>query len=296
MARNRPRKGTEMRRGAGTISAPLLAGLTMFPVTFGSTVGPEVAEDVIQPFALEVLSDPQPVATPARRTKKSYKRRLLVAASSLLSLVAVSSLTAATTFGLFSAHKAATASTFATGTVSFAAGSPSSCTFTGMLPGGAAQTCSVTVTYNGTAPAWLGLDVFVATKPGVQSGAENLYNPGAGDNPMTLLVTSTTPSATFTNPPSASVLTCPSVGLDGANYTGYAKCYETDDELVTTSTVTSGATTFTISASLTASSNTNYQNGVAVVVLRPQVVQAGNNGSTGSCTAGTVCAGIGHWS
>src|SRR5579863_4989088 len=70
MARNRPRKGTEMMRGAGYIPAPLIAGLTMFPVTFGSVMGPDVTVDVFEPFALQVLSDPTPMMPPARRTQE----------------------------------------------------------------------------------------------------------------------------------------------------------------------------------------------------------------------------------
>jgi len=221
------------------------------------------------------------------------KKRLSMLVGTLASLVAVSSLVFVGTYGLFSSSATPQANTFAAGTVSFAPGSPQSCTFTGMLPGATAQTCQVTVTYSGTAAAWLGLDVFVATKPGAQSGAENLYNPSAADNPMTLTVTSTIPSATFTNP--SSTVTCPSSGLDGANYTSYNECYEIDNELASTSAVTSGSTTFTISASLPANSNTAYQNGTAVVVVRPEVTQSKNNGLTGSCSAGSVCAGI-AWS
>jgi len=234
------------------------------------------------------------ISTPTRRIPKSRKRQLVVAASSLLSLVAVSSLTAVTTFGLFSASAGPQANTLSAGNVTFAPGSPQSCTYSNMLPGGTLQSCQVTVTYNGTSPAWLGLDIFVATKSGPQGGAENLYNPGAGDSPMTLSVTTTSPTVTFTNP--TAVVSCPSTGFDGNNYTGYTSCFELDNELVSLTAVTSGSATFTIIGSLPSNSSSAYQNGTAVVVIRPHVVQSGNNGNTGLCVAGNVCAGIGGWS
>ena len=225
--------------------------------------------------------------------KMSHKRRLLTAAGSFVALVAVSSLTMIATFGLFSASAGPETDTLSAGTVQFAPGSPQSCTFTGMLPGGTLQTCQVTMTYTGTAPAWLGLDLFVATESGAQVGAENLYNPGASDNPMNLSVTSSSPTATFANP--TTTVSCPSSGFDGNDYSTFNTCYEVDNELVSVSAVTSGSTTFTITGSLPANSGTSYQNGTAVVVVRPHVVQSDNNGDTSLCTAGSVCAGIG-WS
>jgi hypothetical protein len=293
MARNRPRKGTEMMRGAGFFPAPFIAGLHMFPVTFGPARGPKVTEDVFQSFTFVDATMTSPMTSPIARTTKSPKRRLLTAASTLLTLVAVSSLTAVTSFGLFSADAGTQTASYAAGTVTFAPGSPTSCTFTGLLPGGSSQTCQVTVTYTGTAPAWLSVDVFVATQPGPQVGAENLYSPFASDHPMVLSVTTASPSATFALP--SSIVSCPSAGPDGNNYSTFATCYEINDVLANTASVISGSSTFTISASLPANSNTAYQNGTAVVVIRPHAVQSGNNGNTGSCAAGAVCPGI-SWS
>jgi hypothetical protein len=54
MVRDRPRKGTEMIMGAGTIPAPIIAGPTMFTATFGRALVPKVAENAFQSFTFVV--------------------------------------------------------------------------------------------------------------------------------------------------------------------------------------------------------------------------------------------------
>src|SRR2546423_1499413 len=54
-------------------------------------------------------------------------------------------------------------------------------------------------------------------------------------------------------------------------------CYELDNELVSTSAVTSAVVTFSVSVSLPATSATGYQGGTAQVILTAHAVQAQND-------------------
>jgi len=206
-------------------------------------------------------------------------RRLLGASSFAAGAIALFCLVTGSTFGLFSASATGGHNSFTAGTVTLANGAVANCPVSNLLPGSAPVTCSFTATYAGSAAAYLAVNVLVETQAG--SGGTRLYNPGDPANDLQVTVTSTSPSVTYTVPTSAT--TCPGGAPAGSS------CYELDNELVSTSAVTSAAVTVGVSVSLPADSATGYQGGAAQVILTTHAVQSKNN--TLSCSA-TPAAGL----
>jgi hypothetical protein len=90
--------------------------------------------------------------------------------------------------------------------------------------------------------------------------------------------------------PSASE-TCPGGAPSGS------ACYELDNELISTSALTSATVAFSVSVKLPTTSPTGYQGGAAQILLTTHAVQSGNN--TLSCetaTAGSPCTPKGTFS
>jgi hypothetical protein len=220
-------------------------------------------------------------------------KRLLLAASYALSLAAVAALVTGATFGFFSATTSSQPDGFAAGTLSLSNDTTGSCgVVSNLLPDGSTHTCTLQATYGGNVPAYLGLDVLIATKAG--SGGSNLYKPtdptndlqiGIVDNqgsPVTYVKAS--PATDF-----GSSIPCPSA------YSSFTTCYELTDLLVSQTPFTNtGAVTFTTSLKIPITSTTDYQGGSAEVALTAHAVQSGNNGAIGACMPGTVCTG--SWS
>ncbi|MGH7749898.1 MAG: hypothetical protein ACREQ5_34790, partial [Candidatus Dormibacteria bacterium] len=157
------------------------------------------------------------------------------------------------------------------------------CGVVNMLPGASPPPCTLTATYGGSLPAYLGLDVLIETQAG--NGGTTLYNPSDSSHDLQVTVTSTTPSASYTIP--ATVTTCPSGAPSGST------CYELDNELVSASPLTSSSPTVTFSTtvSLPSTTTTGYRGGAAQVVLTAHATQSGNN-SAAVCTVGLTCSSV----
>jgi Camelysin metallo-endopeptidase len=199
-------------------------------------------------------------------------RRLLAASGFATAALALACLVTGSTFGRLSASATGGHNSFTAGTVTLANGAVANCPVSNLLPGSTPVACTFTASYTGTA-AYLAVNVLIETQAG--SGGTKLYNPGDSANDLQVTVTSTSPSVTYTVPTSAT--TCPGGAPAGSS------CYELDNELVSTSAVTSAAATFSVSVSLPTNSATGYQGGTAQVMLTTHAVQAQNN--TLSCSA-----------
>jgi hypothetical protein len=163
------------------------------------------------------------------------------------------------------------------------------CTATALVPNGSATICTLKVSYTGSLPGWMGLDIFIATSPG--AGGENLYNPGASDNPPAFSVTDS--NAVSYALPTTALASCPS-----GPYSTFNKCYQTTSPLlVSTAPLTNSSpqATFNVSITLPTNNSSNYQGATAATVLTAHAVQASNNGTTSGCTAGFACPGILRW-
>jgi predicted ribosomally synthesized peptide with SipW-like signal peptide len=213
-------------------------------------------------------------------------KRLLVAASFVLSLAAVAALVTGVTYGFFSATSPSRSNAFTAGTVSLSSGVSAACSAADLLPDGSIHTCTLTASYSGSSPAYMGLDVLIETQHG--SGGFDLYRPSDDPNDLQVTISSSSPSVPSYTLPAAST-TCPGTAAAGST------CYELDDELVSTTPFTSSSpVTFTTTLSIPTSSGTNYQGGAAQVILTAHATQSANNPQTG-CSAGHVCNSV-SWS
>lgn len=277
--------------------APLVAGRLTTPI-----VAPLQARSSARQTSSTLVDSLQhharqaPKARLGARTTRA-RGRLLGAASIVTCVAALSMTLTGVTFGKFSASTPGGTHTFSAGTVSMTGGTTTGvCSSTTLVPNGAATTCALQVTYAGNASAWMGLDIFIATKHGGATGAENLYNPSGGDDPAAFSVTDNqSPSVTYTLPTTA-LGSCPTTG-QYSSYGSYNACYQNTDLLVNKVAFTGSSTvTFSISITIPTDNNTKYQGGTAAVVVQAHAVQSKNNGSTASCTAGAPCPGITGWS
>lgn len=178
-------------------------------------------------------------------------------------------------------------------------------------PPGSDAPCTLGVTYEGTLPGFVGLDVLVAASAGILPSTG--VPPGTTALPLfdrtaqglQLQITDTTNGSSgfyiagtdFTAqggspPPSTPVtsVTCPS------QFSG-ATCFQVTDLLVsTTAFVTGRADTFSVNYQLPLASTTGYQNSTATVVLTAHAVQAGNNALPANCAALVQCSTGFSWS
>jgi len=175
----------------------------------------------------------------------------------------------------------------AAGAVTLTDSAVANCPISNLLPNGTATACTFTATYAGSAAAYLAVNVLIETQAG--GGGTRLYNPGDSANDLQVTITSSTPTVTYSVPTTAT--TCPGGAPSGS------VCYELDNELVSTSAVTSAAVGFSVSVKLLSSSTTGYQGGAAQVIVTTHAVQSANN--TLSCTvtpaAGSPCAPSGSF-
>lgn len=164
------------------------------------------------------------------------------------------------------------------------------CPVTGLLPNGTQKKCTFTTSYAGPSAAYLAVNVLVEAQAG--SGGTALYNPSDGNDDLNLLITSTSPTVTYTLPTTAT--TCP------RNAPSDSTCYELDNELISTTAVTSATVSFTVSVGLPTTSTTGYQGGAAQIILTTHATQSGNNtlSCTATATAGSPCTASGtfKWS
>jgi len=227
------------------------------------------------------------------------KKRLLLAAGALAATGAVATLVAGSTFGFFSATTPTVTNTVTAGTVTLAQSAQTSCTITKVQPGDSGS-CQFTVTYNGTVSdgAYLGVDLGVAsTAAGSPVQAYAAGNAGTTPTAAPGLYDGTANGLqlTLADSQSSPVTYMSGTSVNGSNFAGANPSI--DDLLVNTAPAATGfATTFTLSWALPTSANNAYQGAGSTVTILVHAVQAGNNGSTGSCTAGDTCGSIGTWS
>ena len=119
----------------------------------------------------------------------------------------------------------------AAGTVTLTDSAVANCPISNLLPNGTAIACTVTATYAGSAAAYLAVNVLIETQAG--GGGTRLYNPGDSANDLQVTITSSNPTVTYGVPTTAT--TCPGGAPSGS------ACYELDNDLVSTSAVTSAA-------------------------------------------------------
>jgi hypothetical protein len=213
--------------------------------------------------------------------------RLLVSASAVMAALALTVAVAGATLARFTTTQTSGTNTFATGTVTLANSAIANCPVNGLLPNNTTTSCTFTTSYSGSVPAYLAVDVLIETQ--AASGGTNLYNPSDPGSDLQVTITSSSPTVTYTVPTTAT--TCPVGAPSGST------CYELDNDLVSTSAVTSAAVTFSVTAKLPTSSATGYQGGAAQVILTTHAVQARNNTLSCSATpaAGSPCTPSGSF-
>lgn len=227
----------------------------------------------------------------------SRRRRLLIAAGSGAALAALATFAAGAAFGLFSTTKPSGSSSFSSGSVTLARSAVHTCgtgpmapgeASTGWVPAGADLECSFTITYTGTAPAFLGLDVSIApthagSDPnGVLTGATGLYDSTSAG--LQVAIKDSTGVAYMTG------TTLGGSATSGANPS-------LNDLLHSATASTNGASlTYTVDYQLPGTTTNAYMQAASSITLTVHAVQASHNGSTVGCTPGRVCAGIQGWS
>jgi hypothetical protein len=250
------------------------------------------------------------VAQRERGKRRRLSKRFVFLVSYVLSLGAVAALVAGASFGMFSATASSSTSTFSSGTVTLGQSASTTCSVSPLAPGAGTSAgggtptnatelqCSLTVSYSGNVPAWLGLDVSIAsTHAGSDpytglTGAPGLYD-GTATGLQVLIKDGTT---TYMDSDGSPTGTTAGTFLGGSAATGASP--SVSDLLVSTTPFTSlsGPVTFTVDYSLPSGSTNAYMGAASSITLTAHAVQSGNNGSTSLCTAGRVCAGINGWS
>jgi hypothetical protein len=226
-----------------------------------------------------------------RRQKRPFGRAVRFAAPVLaVPAIALSLTMIGTTVCSSSATEASGHDSVTTTTVTLTNSAIATCPVTGLLPNGNQTKCTFTTSYAGPSAAYLAVNVLVETQAG--AGGTALYHPSDGSNDLNLIVTSTSPAVTYTLPTTAT--TCPGNAPSGST------CYELDNELISTTAVTSATVYFTVSVGLPTTSTTGSQGGAAQIVLTTHAAQSGNNtlSCTATATAGSPCTASGtfKWS
>jgi predicted ribosomally synthesized peptide with SipW-like signal peptide len=239
------------------------------------------------------------------------KKRLAFAAGLLATVGAIGTLVAGVTFGLFSATTPTQSNTFTAGTVTLTQPVSTSCAITKLVPGDqttgyipanaggqtntAVAQCKLQVTYGGTVPANLGLDVAVtgtagspvqAYAPG-NTGLTPTAAPGLYDGTSNGLQVELTDSIDYTSYWSGTT-------VNGGAFAGPASSI--NDLLVAKAALNGTSVTFTVDYALPTAANNAYQSAASTITLTAHAVQSGNNGDTNLCTLGHTCAGITGWS
>ena len=141
------------------------------------------------------------------------------------------------------------------------------------LPDGSPHTCTLTVGYGGDKPAYLGLDVLIATKSG--AGGTELYNPSDYLNDIQVKVKDNQGSAvTYVDPAIPTDFGAPFACPTPYSTDGYTTCYRLSDLLVRTSPFSSGSVAFTSTLSIPTSSTSDYQGGAAEIVVTAHATQS----------------------
>jgi hypothetical protein len=213
--------------------------------------------------------------------------RLIAGAGLAVSVVALSLFASGVALASLSALLASSGNSFTAGKVTLSNSSVTGCPVSNLLPNATAATCTFTATYAGPVPAYLAVNILIETQAG--TGGTKLFNPSDSTHDLQLTITSSSPSVTYKVP--TLTATCPGGAPSGS------VCYGLNNELISTSALTSATVAFTVSASLPTTSPTGYQGGAAQILLTTHAVQSGNN--TLSCevtTVGSPCTPQGTFS
>jgi hypothetical protein len=235
------------------------------------------------------------------------KKRLFLAAATIASVGAVIALATGVTFGLFSSTAASSTSTFTAGTVSLTKSAETTCTAGPLSPGdaslgwtppGAIASCTYTVHYSGNVPAYLALNVAIASthagpaSPQPNYGGGGLQWPGGAPglydsttHGLQLLVTSNNGTTYMTG------TTLGGSTTSGANASK-------SDLLVDTSPFSNGDdVTFTVDYQLPLSADNSYQGAASSITLTAHAVQSAHNpdGGTTGTPGQQVPAGDVNW-
>ena len=237
---------------------------------------------------------------------KVSRKRLLLTAGGITAVGAVATLVLGSTLGLFSATTTQGPNTFVAGTVSLTQSATTTCSTSNIVPGdastgwtpaGTLQQCKFTVTYNNgsssTTPAWLGLDVSVAsTHVGVTQ------TPNGGGTPPTAaggLYDGTSSGLQFLVSDGTTSYLSGTTWHDTTAASGTAPS-ETNLLVSSTAVPQGTAVTFTVDYALPSTASNAYQQAGSSMTLTVHAVQSQHNGSTGACTVGNPCAlGTGSW-
>jgi len=232
--------------------------------------------------------------TKRQMTETTSTRRRILAVGFVAAIAAAAFVAVGAAFGFLSATTPTASTSGSAGTVTLSSNATSTCSAADLLPGQSAGPCTLAATYTGNSPAYLGLDVIVATKAG--SGGTPLFNPSDSTNDLQISVrddqsssvTYVTGSTSF----GAALASCPA----NLSIASGSTCYEVDDLLVSTTAFSSASPsdTFTTSVSIPTTSPSGYQGGSAQVVLLVHAASADNQSLTG-CSAGAACPSV-SWS
>lgn len=309
MARTRPRKGQQKKRGVGPQTASRFAGLFSSSETSrapdalerkrsGMVARPRNRKDArrhVNPWpspsnsgivAPRAATTADPLSAPKRRRprttqsvvvsrrgpRRSMKKRLLALAGTVCSLVAVSSLVTGVSFAIFNGSLPSQSTSITAGSVSVGSPSVSSaCAVSGVLPGASSTSaCTFSVTYTGTVPAYVGADVLVVSGDATHTA---LWDGTASGLQLGL-----DDGAQSDVVPTSALASCAGVGSQFGTFPAALTCGEVDNVVLTTTPVPSG-TLYTLHLNWrmpTTSLNAN-QGGSAQIYVNFHAVQSGNN-------------------
>ncbi len=184
------------------------------------------------------------------------------------------------------------------GTVTLSSPSRVTCTVTHMTPGDTQAStgqvaCTLTVTYGGSLPGYLALDVTIASAGAgsdpnhVLTGAPGLYDGTATG--LQVLVKDNQATPTLYMNAGGSTPT-PGTHLGGAATTPGSATATGTDLLVSKTAFTSGqSVTFTVDYTLPLGATNAYDGAGTTITLAAHAVQSQGNGSVAACTVGHQC-------
>ena len=242
------------------------------------------------------------------------KKRLFLAAGTLASIGAVVALATGVTFGFFSATSGSQINSFTAGTVTLTSDATALCTVTDLVPGDsstgwagnpvAGQTntktaqCELDATYGGSVPAYLGLDLKVASQTPGNAANTNAY---AVDSELGTPVTGA--DGLFDGTAAGLQLQVMNGATNfiagGVNWTDEATTTHNlfggaGNDLYLGQFSTGGTVAIKFDYALPQSSGNAYQAAGTTFRLQVHAVQAGNNDNSG-CVVGQQCSSI-AWS
>ncbi len=232
------------------------------------------------------------------------RKRLALGLGSLATLGMAATLTAGATLGLFSATSPVQSDQFTAGTVSLTQPADVACTIVNVVPGdtsGNSHQCTFQVTYNGTASAYLGLDLSVN---GTAAGSVPVAYGGATPTPSALYDGTSDGIGLTVSDGTTTYMSGQTV--DAANLANHATVNglligkvvgSTGDTPQTAAGSNNSVTkTITVDYSMPVGSSNAYQGSSMTITLRVHATQFAHQApAVSTCTAGRTCAAM-SWS